>query len=85
MKERILTGWSFQRALFLLVGGFIMVQSAVEGQWFGIAFGSYFAAMGLFRFGCAAGGCYGDNCQTTSTQNDQNELQDVEFEEVKKK
>jgi hypothetical protein len=38
-------------------------------QWFGIAFGGYFAAMGLLAFGCASGNCFGGNCSTESNKN----------------
>lgn len=52
-------------------------------QWFGVAFGSYFAAMGLFAFGCASGNCFGGNCETESKHKTSN--QDIEFEEVNTK
>ena len=71
MKERILTNWTFTRALYLLMGSALIIQSAISQQWFGVLFGSYFASMGLFAFGCAAGNCFGENCaveQKTSTQ-----------------
>lgn len=57
MKERILTGWTIARWLYLGIGILMIVQSVISRQWFGIAIGSYFAAMGLFAFGCAAGNC----------------------------
>lgn len=64
MKERILTGWNFQRVLYLLIGSIVIIQSVIAKQWIGIPLGGYFAAMGLFRFGCAAGGCYQGSCNT---------------------
>jgi hypothetical protein len=69
MKERILTNWTFTRAFYLIVGIFVVIQSIMSQQWFGIAFGGYFAAMGLFAFGCASGNCVGGNCSTESNQN----------------
>jgi murein endopeptidase len=57
MKERILTNWTFTRVLFLVMGSYIVVQSVITEQWFGLAIGGYFASMGLFAFGCAAGNC----------------------------
>jgi hypothetical protein len=48
MKQRILTNWTFARALFLVVGITVIVQSVLSQQWFGAIFGGYFAAMGLF-------------------------------------
>jgi hypothetical protein len=82
MKERILTNWTFTRAFYLIMGIFVIVQSFMVQQWFGIAFGGYFAAMGLFAFGCASGNCIGGNC---STEPKQNTIVDVNIEEVKTK
>ncbi|HUM52494.1 MAG TPA: hypothetical protein PK431_11795 [Chitinophagales bacterium] len=80
MKNRILTGWNFQRAFYLLMGLFVIVNAIMTKQWFGAIFGAYFASMGLFSFGCAAGACYTSNNTQTPTTND---IQNVEFEEVK--
>jgi hypothetical protein len=85
MKQRILTNWTFTRALFLVVGINVIVQSVLSQQWFGAIFGGYFAAMGLFAFGCASGNCFGGNCATEPLQNSNAAIQDVEFEEVKTK
>ena len=63
MMQRILTGWSFRRAMFLAFGAFIIVQSIIDKQWIGILAGSYFASMGLFAFGCAGGSCVGGACE----------------------
>lgn len=62
MKERILTGWTFKRVLYIVMGGYLIVQSVMDKQWVFILFGAYFAAMGLFAFGCASGNCYGNSC-----------------------
>ena len=83
MKERILTNWTFTRALYIIMGITVIIQSVISHQWFGVAFGVYFASMGFFAFGCAAGNCYGGSCATeekTTTS-----IQDVDFEEVKSK
>jgi hypothetical protein len=85
MKDRILTNWTFARALYLVMGIALVVQSVMSQQWFGVAFGGYFASMGLFAFGCAAGNCYGGNCSTEPEQKSNTAIQDVEFEEVKTK
>jgi hypothetical protein len=85
MKERILNNWTFMRALYLLIGIAIIVQSIMSQEWFGVAFGGYFASMGFFAFGCAAGNCYGGNCSTEQEQKSTSAIQDVEFEEVKTK
>jgi hypothetical protein len=80
MKERILNNWTFMRAIYLLMGITVIVQSVINQQWFGVAFGGYFASMGLFAFGCAAG-----NCATEPIQKSNTTIEDVEFEEVKTK
>ncbi|MDO9255746.1 MAG: hypothetical protein Q7U54_09560 [Bacteroidales bacterium] len=82
MKERILTNWTFTRAFYLIVGIFVIIQSIMSQQLFGIAFGGYFAAMGLFAFGCASGNCMGGNC---SAEPKQNAKENVSFEDVKTK
>ena len=69
MKERILTNWTITRAFYLIMGLFVIIQSFTSQQWFGIAFGGYFAAMGLFAFGCASGNCIGGNCSTEAKKN----------------
>jgi thioredoxin 1 len=78
MKERILTNWTITRAFYLIMGLFVIIQAFMGQQWVGIAFGGYFAAMGLFAFGCASGNCAGGNC---STEPDQNPNQVVHSEE----
>ncbi len=83
MKERILTNWTFTRVLYLIIGSAIIIQSIMSQQWFGVAFGGYFASMGLFAFGCAAGNCFGGSCEV-EPKNKSN-IQDVQFEEVKTK
>lgn len=57
MKDRILRGWTPVRWLYLILGVFTIIHSALVQEWLGILFGSYFASMGLFAFGCAAGQC----------------------------
>lgn len=64
MKQRILYNWNFQRILFLAFGVLMISQAIYERSWIGLLPGIYFAAMGLFAFGCAAGNCYGGACKT---------------------
>lgn len=66
MKElwlRISTQWTIIRVFYLLTGLFIASQAFIEGQWFGILFGTYFFSMGLFAFGCASGACFSGACE----------------------
>ena len=57
IKNRLLTGWSIQRAMYLGMGLLIIVSSIADGMLLGVVGGSWFAAMGLFGFGCAGGAC----------------------------
>jgi hypothetical protein len=83
MKDRILKNWTFIRVVYLAIGLAVIVQSVLSKQWFGIVFGGYFASMGLFAFGCAAGNCFGGSCDVVPKQKSNNAIQDVEWEEVK--
>ncbi|NCI47885.1 hypothetical protein [Sediminibacterium soli] len=62
MKNRIRYGWNFQRVLYLLIGIAVIGQSIAIREWAGLLIGGYFAAMGLFAFGCAAGNCFNGSC-----------------------
>ncbi len=77
MKKRILTGWTLGRALYALAGIFIIVQSVMQQEWIGILPGGYFAAMGIFSFGCAAGSCY------SGPKRDSASIEKIKFEEIK--
>lgn len=53
----MLRNWDLRRILYL-VGGIAFIVVAVKDQaWWFALFGIYFAAMSVFRFGCAAGNC----------------------------
>lgn len=84
MKERILTGWNFQRILFLVLGGIILFTAIPSLDWISIALGGYFFSMGLFAFGCAAGNCYNKISETNPDEN-KPELKDIIYEEIKSK
>ncbi|HUH27518.1 hypothetical protein [Gelidibacter sp.] len=62
MINRILTGWTWTRAGYLLIGIWVVVQSAIEGEWIGIVLGALPAAMGLFGLACAGGNCSTGTC-----------------------
>lgn len=84
--QRILTGWSFTRALYLGIGLVVIYEFLSIGHWAGALLGVYFASMGLFNFGCAANNCYTSPRAQTLTP-DVNGMADfnVEFEEIKSK
>jgi hypothetical protein len=85
MKERLLTNWTLARVLYLVMGIMIIVQTIMSRQWIGVAFGGYFASMGLFAFGCASGNCFGGKCATDSTAKSESSIQNIGFEELKSK
>ncbi len=53
--QRVTMPWTFQRLLYVALGSWMVVQSIADGQWSWSIFGAYFASMGIFSFGCAAG------------------------------
>lgn len=69
MKNRILTGWTIQRVFYLIAGVGLIVMSISDHQWIGALLGGYFAAMGIFAFGCASGNCCGGACDTDTKMN----------------
>ena len=83
MKQRILTGWTFTRALYVLMGVLIIAQSVAQQQWFGMLFGGYLASMGVFAFGCAAGNCFGANCNTNAKPSSSAGVEEINYEEIK--
>ena len=80
MLKRITTGWTFIRALYLFMGITLMEQALTQNQWFGLAFGGYFASMALFSFGCASGNCFLPNSKQNKTAKI---TADISDEEVK--
>ena len=83
MKERILSRWTVVRALYVVTGIFVIVQSIMDKHWIGVAAGGYFAAMGLFAFGCAAGNCFVATRPAQPMPQSEINSAEVEFEEVK--
>lgn len=82
MLQRITSGWTVIRAIYVLAGIGIIVQGVMDKQWFVAVFGMYFASMGIFNFGCAGGACYVPNRNYSSpAQNFKPEK--VKFEEIK--
>lgn len=79
MKERILTGWTIPRALYLIIGIIIVIQSAMENEWIGIVFGGFFASMGLFAFGCASGNCYVPQSKKTNEETSEVNLENTKI------
>lgn len=72
MRKRILTGWTWIRGAFLFLGLWMIIQTAMEGEWLGIVLGSWLSIMGLFGLGCAAGNCFNGNCEVSPERDQQN-------------
>lgn len=70
MIKGFTSAWSFRRVLYLGLGTLMIVQSIVNNMWIGVLFGAYFAAMGLFAFGCAGGQCAIQETRQTSDRKD---------------
>ncbi|CAN5361310.1 hypothetical protein BH09BAC2_BH09BAC2_22090 [soil metagenome] len=83
MKERILTNWTIGRLLYFIPGIIIVIGSLLNREWPGVAFGGYFALMGLFGFGCASGNCGGVSCASGTQKKSKISIEDVEYKGVK--
>lgn len=67
--KRLLTGWTYVRIAYLIIGLLVIGQSIAEEQWLGLALGGYISFMGLFAFGCAAGSCFDGSCSVEPDNN----------------
>lgn len=57
MKQRLLTGWSVRRVVYLLGGIGMTIYFLMNNMWLMSVPCLYFVAMGIFAFGCADGKC----------------------------
>ncbi|MCC7401964.1 MAG: hypothetical protein IT214_10825 [Chitinophagaceae bacterium] len=67
LKQRLTSGWSWIRVIYLLLGISVMIQSIMINQWVGVFLGGWFAIMGLFGLACASGACYVQNYDDAKT------------------
>lgn len=81
MKERITTGLTFMRFLYLAMGITLLIQAIVAKQLAISLLGSYFILMSVLGIGCMGGQCY--TPPTKSTSNTNKEIKDVSYEEIK--
>lgn len=58
LLNRVVTGWNFKRLAYLGIGLWIIIQSALNGEWLGVVLGSWPTVMGLLGLACAG------SCQT---------------------
>lgn len=57
MLENVFQNWTWVRALYLLLGIIVVIDSFFDKFWMGAMLGSYFMVMGIFALGCAGGSC----------------------------
>jgi hypothetical protein len=57
MKGTIWRGWTLRRAMYLVLGIFVIAYAIAVHRYWGAILGVYFAVMGILNFGCAAGAC----------------------------
>jgi len=82
LKERILKGWNIRRIIYLSLGSYMVVQSILQHEWLGALLGAYFAAMGIFAFGCAGGSCIPSGFQAKA-DSEKSKTESVVYEEIK--
>ncbi len=82
IKQRVFTGWNFQRVIYVALGTIVMISAIVERQWAAVFVGGYFASMGLFAFGCAAGACFNDSYNKPRSEKT-SERKEINFKEIK--
>lgn len=52
-----MANFNFRRWIYIIGGVFFILTAIFDQTWWLIPFGLYFAAMGIFKFGCASGSC----------------------------
>lgn len=77
--QSLLTGWNFMRFLRLGVGIFIGVQAIQYHDVLSGLIASVFLLQAATNTGC----CGASGCATNNNYNTKNNIQEVEFEEVK--
>ena len=78
LTYRLFNGWTITRAIYVAIGGVVLVDAVPKSEWIGMLLGGYLAAMGLFAFGCAGGNC----AMPQASMDSKDGIDDVGFEEV---
>ena len=68
--QRLRYNWSLVRVAYLVLGVAITGQSIALHEWFGVLFGSWFLAAGIFAWGCASGNCAAGDCSVQTSPNE---------------
>ena len=69
---------NWRRLMYTVMGLVIVIQSVLLKDWLPALLGGYFAAMGIFGFGCASGAC-----GVAQSRYQQSSMEDTHYEEVK--
>jgi hypothetical protein len=75
--KTILSGWNFMRAIRLLLGVIIIIQSVQQHHYSFAILGLLFAGMAVFNIGC----CGTAGCALPTKKNDDTTT-DISYEEV---
>ncbi len=81
MLQTLLTGWNFMRWMRLILGVVIAIQAIQMHD----SLAGFIAAFFLFQVATNTGCCGASGCAVPTTKSKTNNIEDVEFEEVKSK
>lgn len=81
IKQTLFTGWHFMRWLRLGLGVFIAIQAIQTHD----TLAGFIAAFFLFQAVTNTGCCGSNGCAVPTPKNDNDEMEDVKFEEIKTK
>jgi hypothetical protein len=65
VRNRIFKNWTWTRSIYLIIGLWVMIQGAIDGNYIGIVLGAWPAVMGFFGIGCASGNCATGSCEVS--------------------
>jgi hypothetical protein len=81
IKQTLFTGWHFMRWLRLGFGVFIAIQAIQTHD----TLSGFIAAFFLFQAITNTGCCGSNGCAVPTTKNNNDQIEDVKFEEIKTK
>ncbi|MCS6991287.1 MAG: hypothetical protein NZL95_05440 [Chitinophagales bacterium] len=82
LGDRMRQGWSWVRAIYLVLGLGVAIRAWMQQEWVGVFLGIVFGLMGLFGWRCAAASCRSDHC-STKKQTPEHKEKEIAFEEIK--
>ncbi len=75
--KKYLSSWNVMRVIRLLLGGVIVAQGVLTGQWVLATLGGLFSLFALLNIGCGIGGCNVPVVKTTK------QTDEIVYEEVR--